>query len=111
MPLLVPPGAWHPPGHGAWHGLIGAGLGGSEGRREEGEERRSGSGRGLRREMSSRLQGWVGWGPSWASSRRQGPPLPTPEGLLGWGQVGSDPESPPIPTFWGKQVAHFLHLT
>lgn len=80
MSLLVPPGAWHPSGHGAWHGRVGAGPGESEGRREEGAERGSGSGRGLGRglgrEMSSRRPGWAGWGPAWASSRRQGPHSP-----------------------------------
>lgn len=39
MSLLVPPGAWHPSGHGAWHGRVGAGPGESEGGREEGAER------------------------------------------------------------------------
>lgn len=40
MPLLVPPGAWHPPGHGAWHGRVlrlgreGVKKGGRKGRRE-----------------------------------------------------------------------------
>lgn len=97
MPLLMPPGAWHPPGHGAWHGRVGAGPGGSEGKREEGEERGSGSRRGLRREMSSPRQGWVGWGPGWASSRRQRPPLPTPEGLWGWEQVGPHRRARPPP--------------
>lgn len=76
MFLLVPPGVWHPSGHGAWHGRVGAGPGESEGRREEGAERGSGSGRGLGREMSSRRPGWAGWGPAWASSRRQGPHSP-----------------------------------
>lgn len=92
MSLLVPPGAWHPPGHGAWHGRVGAGPGGSEGRREEGAERGSGSGRGLRREMSSRRPGWAGWGPAWASSRRQGPRSPFQRAVRGGRQVKPDPQ-------------------
>lgn len=87
MPLLVPPGAWHPLGHGAWHGRAGAGPGGSEERREEGEERGSGSRRGLQREMSSRPPGL-----DWLEARlgefsAPGAPTPHARGPLGLGSV------------------------
>lgn len=81
MPLLVPPGAWHPPGHGAWHGRTRAGPG----RREEGEERGSGSGRGLRREMSSRRPG-LGWlGARLGEFLEPGAPTPDSRGPQGLG--------------------------
>lgn len=80
---LVPPGAWHPPGHGAWHGRVGAGPGGSVGRREEGEEGGSGSGRGLRREMSSRRPGLDWLGARLGEFSEPGAPSPHSGGPLG----------------------------